>query len=571
MRGARRNSIDWSSKSTMHVDAMTSDVISPSPWKIFGSQNGLRLFKESKDKHLNGKLWGDHPAIMAVGVVDGTPEAIFQTLMSFGPSRSEWDYSFYKGSIVERLDGHTDIVNIQFYKHWLPWGSKRRDMVLRRYWRREDDGTYVILYHSVFHRKCPPKDGYVRASLKSGGYVITPIKLGNQSVVKHMLSIDWKGWNSFLRKASARIITIRALGKLSAMIEMFRAKAGNSYSSEFPAGVVVQDVGLLQNDQEQIKAEINFTKTEEKIKQSGDELPPLGESSLSGLHDASDEFYDVHEHSSDDQSYQGWSSKGSPEMYHKDSCQQKWSSPANFVKKLQDLSCVPKMGYMDLNEISWDNSVSCSYGATLPKDSTHNMPCSWATGDPSLFLIRGDKYLKDQKKRKANETLTQLVAADWLRSNKREGDLGSRPGGTVQRYAAKGGQQFFFIINMQIPGATKHNLAFYYMLTKPLEETPLLERFVNGDDTFRNSRFKLIPYISKGSWIVKQSVGNKACLVGQALEAKYFRGKNYMEIDIDVGSSTIANGVVNLVFGFLSNLVIELAFLIQADTEEELP
>ncbi|KAG9142145.1 hypothetical protein Leryth_007597, partial [Lithospermum erythrorhizon] len=36
-----------------------------------------------------------------------------------------------------------------------------------------------------------------------------------------------------------------------------------------------------------------------------------------------------------------------------------------------------------------------------------------------------------------------------------------------------------------------------------------------------------------------------------------------MEIDIDVGSSTIANGVVNLVFGFLSNLVIELAFLIQ--------
>lgn len=33
--------------------------------------------------------WDDHPAIMAVGVVDGTSEAIFQTLMSLGPSRSE--------------------------------------------------------------------------------------------------------------------------------------------------------------------------------------------------------------------------------------------------------------------------------------------------------------------------------------------------------------------------------------------------------------------------------------------------------------------------------------------------
>jgi hypothetical protein len=33
--------------------------------------------------------WDDHPAIMAVGVVDGTSEAIFQTLMSLGPSRSK--------------------------------------------------------------------------------------------------------------------------------------------------------------------------------------------------------------------------------------------------------------------------------------------------------------------------------------------------------------------------------------------------------------------------------------------------------------------------------------------------
>ncbi|KAG4994406.1 hypothetical protein JHK84_031370 [Glycine max] len=48
---------------------------------------GLRLFKEAKDRDSNGKKWDDHPAIMVVGVVDGTSEAIFQTLMSLGPSR----------------------------------------------------------------------------------------------------------------------------------------------------------------------------------------------------------------------------------------------------------------------------------------------------------------------------------------------------------------------------------------------------------------------------------------------------------------------------------------------------
>lgn len=73
---------------------------------------GLRLFKEAKDREFHGKVgciyififelsnlcllnmilslqWDDHPAIMAVGVIDGSSEAIFQTLMSLGPSRSE--------------------------------------------------------------------------------------------------------------------------------------------------------------------------------------------------------------------------------------------------------------------------------------------------------------------------------------------------------------------------------------------------------------------------------------------------------------------------------------------------
>lgn len=35
------------------------------------------------------------------------------------------------------------------------------------------------------------------------------------------------------------------------------------------------------------------------------------------------------------------------------------------------------------------------------------------------------------------------------------------------------------------------------------------------------------------------------------------------QLGIDIGSSTVARGVVSLVLGYLSNLVIEMAFLIQ--------
>lgn len=37
----------------------------------------------------------------------------------------------------------------------------------------------------------------------------------------------------------------------------------------------------------------------------------------------------------------------------------------------------------------------------------------------------------------------------------------------------------------------------------------------------------------------------------------------YFQLGVDVGSSTVARGVVSLVLGYLTNLVIEMAFLIQ--------
>ncbi|CAA3014807.1 ENHANCED DISEASE RESISTANCE 2-like [Olea europaea subsp. europaea] len=564
----RESTIDRTSASAMHVAAMSSDVIAPPPWKIFGCQNGLRLFREAKYRDSKWKDWDDHPAIMAVGVIDGTPEAVFSTLMSLGPSRTEWDFCFYRGSVVEHLDGHKDIVHIQLYNNWLPRPMKRRDLLLQRYWRRENDGTYVILYHTVFHRNCPPKHGYVRARLKSGGFVITPAKQGKECVVKHMLAIDWRIWTSYLRKTSARSITIRMLGRVAALRELFRAKAGYG-SYEYLSGELTKDIWMPQREKEVIKTEVDLKRTESKTKDES-EKPVSGSSSLGELNDAEDEFFDVLEPSDDDQPFNGCSVNTSPELCYTDKYQPKLSSAAFFVRKLHDIA-VQRKGYTDLLEMSQTESVSCSYGDTLPKDSSFNKPCSWAAADPSPFSIRGDGYLEDHRKIRAEGTLMEMVAADWLRSVKREDNLAGRPGGIVQRYADQGGPEFFFIVNIQVPGTTTYNLALYYMLENPLHEIPLLDSFVSGDDAFRNSRFKLIPYISEGPWIVKQSVRKKPCLIGQALEIRYFQGNNYLEVDIDVGSSTVASRVVSLVLGYLKNLVIEIAFLIQGDTPEELP
>ncbi|KAK8552787.1 hypothetical protein V6N13_121168 [Hibiscus sabdariffa] len=562
----RKNSFNWPFRASVHAEAMTSDVTAPSSWKIFDCQNGLRLFKEAKVWDSHGGHWDDHPAIMAVSMVDGTSEAIFLALMSIGPSRSEWDFCFYHGSVVECLDGHTDIIHKKLYSDWLPWGMKRRDLLLQRNWRREDDGTYVILYHSVVHKKCPPQSGYVRAHLKSGGYVITPVNQGQQSIVKHMLAIDWKFWKFYLRPSAARSLTISMLKRVAALRELFKGKKGN-YSSKYLSREWLRHIHLPQTEKPDNKIE------DDDLIENEVEKPASASVSLMDLNEESDEFFDVPEASEfadDDQLESEWYSEPSSELCPSSSNHPEITSAAGFVRKLHDLA-TQKNGYMDLQEVAEKDTQLYCFGNSLQEDPTSTLPCSWSAGDSSWFLIRGKNYLQDNEKITANGTLMQMVGADWLISDKREDDLGSRQGGIVQKHAAQAGLEFFFIVNFQIPGKSRYTLAMYYMIKSPLEDHPLLYKFVNGDDAFRNSRFKLIPCISQGSWIARKTVRKRASLLGQSIETHYFRGKNYMEVDIDVGSSAMARGAANFLLGYLNTLVLEMAFIIQGDTPEELP
>lgn len=119
------------------------------------------------------------------------------------------------------------------------------------------------------------------------------------------------------------------------------------------------------------------------------------------------------------------------------------------------------------------------------------------------------------------------------------------------------------LVVLQIPGSTHYSMVFYFVM-KQLVSGSLLQRFVDGDDEFRNSRFKLIPSVPKvsisfllqlilsitpdyplkgfvssfldsslfmqGSWIVRQSVGSSPCLLGKAVDCTYIRRPKYLEV-----------------------------------------
>lgn len=94
---------------------------------------------------------------------------------------------------------------------------------------------------------------------------------------------------------------------------------------------------------------------------------------------------------------------------------------------------------------------------------------------------------------------------------------------------------------------------------------------MRSDEAWRSKRIKLIPRVVEGAWMVKRAVGTKPAIIGTKLKHRYFDGDGYSEVDVDVGSSAMAVGVLKVVKGYAKMLVLDMAFVLQGDEEDELP
>eukprot|EP00246_Nothoceros_aenigmaticus_P004620 TRINITY_DN16220_c0_g1_i1.p1 TRINITY_DN16220_c0_g1~~TRINITY_DN16220_c0_g1_i1.p1 ORF type:complete len:732 (+),score=134.56 TRINITY_DN16220_c0_g1_i1:125-2320(+) len=556
--------LDWT-QSLSNQDGQ-ADVVTTSPWRIFGCRNGLRLFKETSDEDFQNKLRSyDPPAVMAVGTINSTCESIFATILGLGSSRLQWDFCFVRGKVIERVDGHTDIIHEQYNSSWISCKMRPRDLLLVRYWRREDDGSYAILYRSVEHEKCPPQQGFKRAWLKSGGYVISPLA-PNKTIVKHMIAVNWRLRHISRKHVEAEDISIRILERISALREMYEALP--------PSSAVNHAANAHRNRSKYNGQEQTIENLEGQDR--ADEDQENNEVKTFSFSEVAEKFYDVSESplaDSDDDSMEMDGTDDEEESPRREKAvpTTKFPTAAGIVKRLHDLALTAQNRNQPAKSPGEENDLLSQKGSLPNRTNSVTQNC-WCAAEPDTFRVRSKSYLRNQAKVKAGDPIMKLIACDWLKSDKREGHLARRSGNIVNSFQGKGGSDpFFLVLNVQVPGTATSSLVLYYITRKPLESVPLLKKFVEGDDRYRNSRFKLIPNIAKGSWIVKQSVGKTACLIGQALEIDYHRGSNYLEADINIGSSSVARGVVSLVLGYIGKLIVEMAFLIQAESEEELP
>ncbi|XP_020223767.1 protein ENHANCED DISEASE RESISTANCE 2 isoform X2 [Cajanus cajan] len=228
----------------------------------------------------------------------------------------------------------------------------------------------------------------------------------------------------------------------------------------------------------------------------------------------------------------------------------------------------------DREESEWIDRI-ISEGA-VPLLEPDNCSNGWATPPGDAFMVRGPEYFTTRVKVPAGDYLLKPLGFDWIKSSVKIGEILNNPNSRVRKVIDNefpaGDKPFLWAFNLQVPTKDNYSAIAYFTTKEPVVEDSLMDKFLKGDNAFRNSRLKLIANIVKGPWIVRKAVGEQAiCVIGRALSCKYCLGENFMEVDIDIGSSMVASAIVHLAFGYISTLTVDLAFLIESQVESELP
>ncbi|GAQ81581.1 hypothetical protein KFL_000840230 [Klebsormidium nitens] len=560
-------------------------------WRLVRLENGLRFYEEIREEKVSNAHAG-LTTMKSMGVVDAPCNEIFKLLMDVGSSRHEWDHTCADVRVVEREDGHTDIVHHKLrpsvFPPWLVWP---RDLCMARYWMREESGAYVILFRSTIHKDCPLESGYVRANLVSGSFIISPLNTESsresatpQSLVIHLLELDPCGWLPHMFGIPAAF-HLPMLMRVAGIRELFQQTSREAVTTllQVPASLESEPAVIVAPETPRPSAKIPIvTKPVPRsasfsISTSSLSTPSVSSYESTPFDPRSLRLTSLKRRPSLDDSYlrrspPSFSSRLLSSGYGPDSAAYQPAEPAyapapSAYVPSTGIPSVPRPSTLDPSQFSG----TLSYG---PMEDGVN---SWAEPEPHHFPVRSKTYLSDKRKIPANSCHMHLVATDWLTSRERIDHVAARPDSCVQfaiqkaRKDPENPMPFFLIVNLQVPATQQYSMCFYYACVDSPEKDSLLGRFVYGTDSFRNSRFKLIPSIAKGAWVVKRSVGTKPLIVASALKVDYHKAENYLEIDIDIGSSTVANGVVRFVLGYVRSLVIDMAFLVQGSTEDELP
>ncbi|GAA0141102.1 defense/immunity protein [Lithospermum erythrorhizon] len=524
-----------------YMEGDGSDVVEAHEWRCVRTINGVRILEDATNSKINKGV-----LIKAVGVVDASADTVFEVIMSLDRhTRYEWDTLTGNLELLDSLDGHYDVVYGTFdqkYSTW--WQTKKRDFVFSRQWFHGQDGAYTILLFPAVHKKRPPKSGFRRTKINPSTWEIRDLKTPSspkvvRCLVTQMLEVNSKRWFTWRNNQSShfeRSVPYALLSQVAGLKEYIGANPTMAFDSPTTVGQESLSDSSEPNDE-------------------FEDAPGV------------DEFYDAiatgSSSSEDDNSDDD--TEGNNNVRKIKLKNVGWALAGLALKR----SAANVNKEFNLNVPAINIDLSQFHGSMRQGRNEVDSDC-WTSPSGSGFMIRGKTYLKDNMKVPGGDPLLKLIAVDWFKMENSVSQIALHPRCIVQSDIGKK-LPFILVINLQVPAKPNYSLVLYYAADKPVNKNSLLGRFIDGTDVFRDSRFKLIPSIVEGYWMVKRAVGTKACLLGKAVTCNYLREDNFLEIDVDIGSSSVARSIISLVLGYVTSIVVDLAIVVEAKEEAELP
>jgi hypothetical protein len=230
--------------------------------------------------------------------------------------------------------------------------------------------------------------------------------------------------------------------------------------------------------------------------------------------------------------------------------------------------------------------------ATPPANSYCETPAS-------SFLVRGPHYLdadgskfkknnKDLKVPSAAATYS-LVGLQCFSSSKRmpHGAEKIQPlreflqAGLSEESAESIYPQFLIFTWLLANGSGTEFTSVVHLCKRTFSpgDDPVFDRtflhFVEGDDECKRELLKMAFRIVRAPMGVKATVGTlggeRPVLIAKRLATEFFTGRNYIEVDMDVGSSTVASKMKGMICTAAGHIVGDQIFLIEGTTSGTLP
>mmetsp|Transcript_23196 Transcript_23196/g.48263 ORF Transcript_23196/g.48263 Transcript_23196/m.48263 type:complete len:431 (-) Transcript_23196:328-1620(-) len=213
----------------------------------------------------------------------------------------------------------------------------------------------------------------------------------------------------------------------------------------------------------------------------------------------------------------------------------------------------------------------------------------WSEPPLSIYSVRGPNYAKDKKKVPSKEYLMPAIGCDLFLMEDESLDIGSRTSQILNghlRTSPALAINFRFpwgsmILYFGIPAKLGKYVGQSSKQAVPSDFTnaeKVLANWLQGDTDYKNERLKLIPYVAEGPWVVRNMVTGRPAIIGKKLPVTYssLPEENGLAplcvCTLDIGSSSAtAKRIVSVCRRYMSALTVDIGFVIQGDSADELP